>query len=315
MYSRVPDGEEIIMSIANGTIHYGYPQVQLTDKPTFADFNPAFADIDSKLYGLITGAATDEQAIADLGTTVGNLTTELGSVSETATAAKDKADASEEAITLLSGQVSQNTTRIGSKIDSNAIAEPYDTTATYEVDDVVTYQGQRYRCTTAVLVAEPFDATKWIGEDVETVLDHLQDEIDNIPVGGGTAADTTLAPISGMTATNVQDGIAELHTGLAKEYEKDATGVSTFAVRSNNTVILEIVLAAANITGSSTILTLDSDVRPAANKSVTGIVEIVSGSVGSVQAANFTISTSGAVQCTGNITNGYGQIIAVYKTA
>ena len=180
MYSREPDGEEIIMSIAQGTTHYDYPQVQLNDRPTFADFNPAFSDIDAKLYGLITGAATDEQAIADLGTAVGNLTTDLGGVSDVATAAKNKADANEEAIGLLSTQVSQNTTKLGTKIDSNAIAEPYDTSATYVVGDVVTYQGQRYRCTTAVAVAEPFDATKWTGEDVQTVLESQSNDISQL---------------------------------------------------------------------------------------------------------------------------------------
>ena len=220
MYSREPDGEEIIMSIAQGTTHYGYPQVQLNDRPTFADFNPAFEDIDAKLYGLITGTATDEQAIADLGDAVGQLRTDLGGVSDVATAAKNKADANEEAIGLLGTQVSQNTTKLGTKIDSNAIAEPYDTAATYSVGDVVTYSGQRYRCTTAVTVAEPFDATKWTGEDVETVLEQLAQN--------RSAAGVTLAPITGMSATNVQDGISELNSKLDKGYaEVTGDGVKT----------------------------------------------------------------------------------------
>lgn len=206
------------MSIANGTTHYDYPQVQLSDRPTFADFNPAFADIDAKLYGLITGAATDEQAIRDLGDAVGLLRTDLGGVSDTATAAKNKADANEEAITLLSGQVSQNTTKIGTKIDSNAIAEPYDTTVTYSVGAVVTYQSQRYRCIEAVLVAEPFDATKWTGEDVETVLEQLTTP---------SASSVTLSPISGMVATNVQNGISELSGNLGDKTQLVTTDKSS----------------------------------------------------------------------------------------
>lgn len=218
MFSRVPDRKGFIMSIANGTTHYDYPQVQLTDRPTFADFNPAFADIDAKLYGLTTGAETDEQAIADLGTAVGNLRTDLGSVSDVATAAKNKADANEEAIGLLSTKVSQNTTKLGTKIDSNAIAEPYDTSTTYTVGDVVTYQGQRYRCITAVAVAEPFDATKWTGEDVQTVLEQL---------GTPSAADVTLAPITGMSASDAQAGIAELNTALTDSVSVTATSNET----------------------------------------------------------------------------------------
>ena len=59
------------MSIAQGTTHYNYPQVQLSDRPTFADFNPAFEDIDAKLYSLITGASTDHGAIEALQTGLG----------------------------------------------------------------------------------------------------------------------------------------------------------------------------------------------------------------------------------------------------
>lgn len=199
------------MSIANGTTHYGYPQVQLTDRPTFADFNPAFADIDSKLYGLITGATTDEADIAQLKLDVSDNTTAIGQVRETANTANGKADANAENITLLQGQVGNVQRDVANKLYSVAIAEPYDADAgTYSIGDIVVYNGQRYKCTTAVAVAEPFDADKWTGEDVETVLEHLQDEIDNIPAGGGTAADITLAPITGMTADDVQEGIEEL---------------------------------------------------------------------------------------------------------
>lgn len=212
MFSRVPDREEFIMSIAQGTTHYDYPQVQLTDRPTFADFNPAFSDIDAKLYGLITGAAADEQLITDLGLAVSELRTNLNGVSDVANTAKAKADANEEVIGLLSTEVSQNTTRLGTKIDSNAIAEPYDTSATYAVGDVVTYQGQRYRCITAVAVAEPFDATKWTGEDVETVLERL---------GSPDAEDVTLSPITGMIATDVQAGIDELNNNLTNSGKFD----------------------------------------------------------------------------------------------
>lgn len=219
MFSRVPDREEIIMSIANGTTHYGYPQVQLTDRPTFADFNPAFADIDAKLYGLVTGAATDEQAIADLGTAVGNLRTDLGGVSDVATAAKNKADANEEAITLLSGQVSQNTTKLGTKIDSNAIAEPYDTSDTYAVGDVVTYQGQRYKCITAVAVAEPFDATKWTGEDVETALENVQTAlggvVDDVSALEASVADITKIHIYEAGGTASASGTVSLPSALS----------------------------------------------------------------------------------------------------
>lgn len=201
------------MSIAQGTTHYNYPQVQLNDRPTFADFNPAFQDIDAKLYSLITGASTDHSAIEALQTGLGETNLLLASVKQTADSASGKADTNAENITLLQTGLGNTNRAVATKLDSVAIAEPYDASAgTYSVGDIVVYNGQRYKCTTAVAVAEPFDADKWTGEDVETVLEHLQDEIDNIPTTTVTAADVSITPITGMTATQTQEALEELKT-------------------------------------------------------------------------------------------------------
>ena len=225
------------MSIVQGTTHYNYPQVQLSDRPTFADFNPAFEDIDAKLYSLITGASTDHSAIEALQTGLGETNLLLAGVKQTADSASGKADTNAENITLLQTALGNTDRAVANKLDSVAIAEPYDATAgTYAVGDIVVYQGQRYKCTTAVAVAEPFDADKWTGEDVETVLEHLQDEIDNIPSGCGTAADVTLAPITGMTADDVQEGIEELNTNkVAKTYVEANTFGAAVDLRSYST--------------------------------------------------------------------------------
>lgn len=42
-----------------------------------------------------------------------------------------------------------------------SIAEAYDSTQTYDVDDVVMYDGLLYKCITAISVAEAWDSTKW----------------------------------------------------------------------------------------------------------------------------------------------------------
>lgn len=224
------------MSIANGTTHYNYPQVQLTDRPTFADFNPAFSDIDSKLYSLITGASTDHSAIETLQTGLGETNLLLASVKNTADSANGKADTNAENITLLQTGLGNTNRDVANKLYSVAVAEPYDADAgTYAVGDIVVYNGQRYKCTTAVAVAEPFDADKWTGEDVETVLEHLQDEIDNIPTPTVTAADVNITPITGMTATNVQDGIAELKSDLPDEVYKTQEIVGTSTSVTTNT--------------------------------------------------------------------------------
>lgn len=172
------------MSIANGTTHYDYPQVELTDRPTFADFNPAFRDIDAKLYGLITGATTDHAAIESLQSSLGETDTLLATVKTTADGAKAEADANAENIATLTTGLSNTNRDVANKLYSVAIAEPYDATAgTYAIGDVVVYNGQRYVCTTAVAVAEPFDADKWTGEDVETVLENLATAINSVNTG------------------------------------------------------------------------------------------------------------------------------------
>lgn len=135
--------------------------------------------------------------------------------------------------------------------------------------------------------------------------------------GSGSTVTTTLAAnktLDEVTQQMLNNDYA-LKSALSKEYEKSTTDVSTFAVKSNDTVTLEIVLNNATIASGTTILTLDSDVRPAANKSILCVIEVVSGGVGSVQATTFIIATDGSVKCGGNVTNGYGQIIAIYKTA
>ena len=49
---------------------------------------------------------------------------------------------------------------LATKTDLTNIADEYDNTLTYAVGDVVIYQGQVYKCKTAVTVAEDFDSTK-----------------------------------------------------------------------------------------------------------------------------------------------------------
>lgn len=48
-------------------------------------------------------------------------------------------------------------------------APAYDDTETYSVGDVCTYNGQLYKCTTAVSTAETFDPTKWDAIDVTDI--------------------------------------------------------------------------------------------------------------------------------------------------
>ena len=52
----------------------------------------------------------------------------------------------------------------------SSIADLYDNTSTYAVDDIVMFENELYKCTTAVSVAEDFDVTKWTSITVMDII-------------------------------------------------------------------------------------------------------------------------------------------------
>ena len=221
------------MSIANGTTYYDYPQVQLTDRPTFADYNPAFSDIDAKLYALITGAITDESDIASLKEDMAQAKLDIVAAQGVADRADGKADVNAENITLLQGSVGAVERDVANKLYSVAIAEPYDATSgTYDVGNVVVYNGQRYVCSTAVTVAEPFDADKWTGEDVQTVLEDISVAIAELDNDKADKRETASVTADGVkTYSQILDSLFALRdqtklTGNST-LVRDASGVTT----------------------------------------------------------------------------------------
>ena len=72
-------------------------------------------------------------------------------------------------------------------VNDSSIAGEYDSTATYNVWDVVMYKWDRYSCTTAVSTAEAFDSTKWTKVSVQYNLDELQTEIDDLASQSGAS--------------------------------------------------------------------------------------------------------------------------------
>lgn len=165
------------MSYAQGTTHYNFPQIVGTDRPTFADANQAFRTLDEKLYSLEADSTDLDTRLDTAEGNIVELTSDVGTAQTTANLANTKADTNAESIQILNTTTSQHTTQIANKLDSVAIADPYDPTSTYAVNDIVTYNGQRWRCTIAVTVGEPFDVSKWIGEDVQTILDSLNNNL------------------------------------------------------------------------------------------------------------------------------------------
>lgn len=70
-------------------------------------------------------------------------------------------------------EVAQNVFHVGGiasgdKLNSTSAAPAFDSTMTYDIGKHVTYNGQLYRCTTAVATAGAWNAANWTAEDMTT---------------------------------------------------------------------------------------------------------------------------------------------------
>lgn len=84
-------------------------------------------------------------------------------------------------------QVKDIQDKLETSVNDSAIADEYDSTATYSIWDIVMYKGDRYSCTTAVSTPEEFDSTKWTKISVEYNLDSLQTQIDELANQSGAS--------------------------------------------------------------------------------------------------------------------------------
>ena len=90
--------------------------------------------------------------------------------------------------------------------EANIGGEEYDNTETYEVGDVVKYEGQLYSCITAITTPEEFDSTKWQATDLLK------------SAGGNEIAIGSASDITGRTKLLVQTANNTLH------YKNPTTG-------------------------------------------------------------------------------------------
>lgn len=162
---------------SNETTHYGIPKPSGTDLTVPMDYNEAADAVDQALFDAstnateaVTAANNAVEAAAEAVEDVGDLGAEVNSL-------KGRTSALEGTEIIQNNKIDNLENQGVTKFDSAGIADPYVNGLTYSVDDVVTYNGQRYICTTAVVAAEPFDADKWTAEDVETVLDGLKSDL------------------------------------------------------------------------------------------------------------------------------------------
>lgn len=78
------------------------------------------------------------------------------------------------------------------------IASAYDATATYDLGDLVIYNGTLYECTTAITVAEAWTAAHWTAK---TVADELANKADVSDIPADYAKDTAVTALYDSTAT------------------------------------------------------------------------------------------------------------------
>ena len=162
------------MSYEHGTPFINLPQTTGDDKRDWFDTNDAFLELDSKLKAAYEGSIDTADALAALTEIVSGISTNVETLEGTVGEHTTSISTINEALTLINSALTSLNTSVQGKFDSAGVADPYDAEhGTYDVGDVVTYNGQRYECVTAVTAAEPFDADKWNAVDVQTKLDEI----------------------------------------------------------------------------------------------------------------------------------------------
>ena len=166
------------MSYEHGTPFLNLAQTVGTDHRDWFDENEAKLDLDTKMKTLWDGAADMTTILATLQENVGTLQTDVTTLEGTVSGHTSSITTINESLVLINTALNALNTQVTNKFDSAGIADPYDAThGTYDVGDVVTYNGQRYVCNTAVTAAEPFDVSKWTAEDVQTAIELIANNV------------------------------------------------------------------------------------------------------------------------------------------
>lgn len=119
---------------------------------------------------------------------------------------------------------------IDKQMGNKNIAEEYDNTQTYAVDDYVIYDGDLYKCTTVVSSAEDFDPAKW----TQTLV------VDEMGSGGGDVVDVEVNGISVVDAGTKIAEITSYEEVTIAEYEsipvaeRESNGIAYFIKDLNN---------------------------------------------------------------------------------
>lgn len=207
------------MSYANGTTNYNLPQTVGTDKRDWSDTNQAFYDVDAALKAASDGASQAAEDITALTLRVGTAEDDIVNLKAEDVSLDGRLDIAEGAISTLQLQVPDVRSDLEDMITAFNEATATSTHA-YSEGDYFIYNDVLYKATTSIGVGD-------------TIVPNINCSATNVmtEIGSGaaapTAADVTLAPITGMTADDVQEGIEELKTSLPKRTTLSVTADGT----------------------------------------------------------------------------------------
>lgn len=158
----------------NQTTHYAIPLPLGTDLTTPMDYNESMQAIDTAVWGAVQDAATATSDASNAVETANGAASDVGTLEGRVNTLEATVETQGNAIVGLVNTTTSQGTAIGNKFNSVAVADAYSPTSTYSVGDVVTFEGNRYKCITAVTTGEPFDVDKWQGEDIQTAIDGIK---------------------------------------------------------------------------------------------------------------------------------------------
>lgn len=194
------------MSYTNGTTNYNLPQTVGTDKRDWSDTNQAFSDVDAALKAASDAASQAAEDITSLTTRVGTAEDDILALKGEDISLDGRLDTAEGAISTLQLQVPDVRSDLEDMITAFNEATATSTHA-YSEGDYFIYNDVLYKATTSIGIGD-------------TIVPNTNCSATNVmtEIGSGaaapTAADVTLAPITGMTADDVQEGIEELKTTI-----------------------------------------------------------------------------------------------------
>lgn len=196
------------MSYSGQTTHYGIPLPTSSDLVNLLDWNQSSEDIDAALYGAAQGAS-------DAGTEIVGIKATLVQLENADVQFQSDLNAIDGRVTSLeqtSGNIEEDVEDIADMITAKEVPTAQSDQRIL-VDEWFRYNGVLYVCTVQIEIGDT------IVPNVNCRATNIESEM---AAGGGSvaAANVTLAPIAGMQATDVQDGISELNSGLGNKTSK-----------------------------------------------------------------------------------------------